>query len=164
MYTLEECQDIVNKAIKNINLKKEPINLYLPIEYILSIGGKRLRPAMVLMACNMFSDDIDEAIDPALALEIFHNFTLLHDDIMDNSPIRRSQPTVHTKWNNNVAILSGDAMCILAYKYMLHLNPKIQSQVLAEFSQTAMEVCEGQQLDMDFEKLNNVGEQDYFGG
>ena len=115
MFSLNAARDIINKEIPNLILNPEPKELYDPIRYALSVGGKRLRPSMVLMACNLFKDQIDEAIRPALAIEIFHNFTLVHDDIMDNSPIRRGNPTIYKKWNQNVAILSGDVMSFIAY-------------------------------------------------
>src|SRR3972149_6156266 len=161
MYSFQECQEIVNKAFRNFNLQKEPSNLYKPMEYIISMGGKRIRPATVIRACNLFTDDIEEAINPVMGIEIFHNFTLVHDDIMDKAPIRRSQPTVHKKWNENIAILSGDAMCILAYRFFLKAKPEIQAKILPEFTKTALEVCEGQQLDMDFENFNNVTVSEY---
>lgn len=161
MFTFQECQDIINKAFKNIDLKKEPVNLYQPIEYILSMEGKRIRPALVLMACNLFSDNIEQAIFPAIGLEIFHNFTLVHDDIMDNSPIRRNQTTIHKKWNNNIAILSGDAMCIIAYEYLLKGVHENKIKILNEFVKTAIQVCEGQQYDMDFEDINDVTIDEY---
>ncbi len=161
MFTIQECQEIINKAFKNIEFKKEPGNLYKPIQYILSMEGKRIRPVLVLMACNLFSNSIEQAIFPAIGFEIFHNFTLVHDDIMDNSPIRRNQITIHKKWNNNIAILSGDAMCIIAYEYFLKGLSENKIIILTEFIKTALQVCEGQQYDMDFEKLNNVSVDEY---
>jgi len=161
MYTFEECQDIVNKALNNINLKQEPANLYTPIEYILSIGGKRIRPALVLMACNIFSDTIEDSINAAIALEIFHNFTLLHDDIMDNAKMRRGRQTVHEKWDLNTAILSGDAMCVMAFDFILKLKNEINNKILPVFTQASIDVCRGQQMDMDFEIRNKVSVAEY---
>jgi geranylgeranyl diphosphate synthase type II len=139
----------------------EPKGLYEPIYYILAAGGKRIRPALTLMACNLYTDEIDEAIAPALGIEVFHNFTLLHDDIMDNADMRRGRETVHKKWNNNTAILSGDAMQILAYKLIGQTPESKLKPVLDIFSQTALEICEGQQLDVDFEVRDNVTTDDY---
>ena len=138
------------------NSKNQPLELYVPISYILQLGGKKLRPLLVLMACEMVDGKKEEAIPAALAIEVFHNFTLMHDDIMDNAPIRRGKATVHEQWNNNIAILSGDAMLVKAYQELFKLNPTIQQKVLEIFSKTALEVCEGQQLDMNFETLHNV--------
>ena len=161
MFQVQELQNIVNNAIKEINFTTEPRELYAPIEYTLEGNGKRLRPLLALMACNLFSDDISKAIKPALGLEIFHNFTLLHDDIMDKADLRRNKPTVHKKWNDNVAILSGDAMMIKAYEFFFSLEPELMSSVLPVFNQTALEVCEGQQYDMDFESRMDVTTDEY---
>ena len=161
MYTFEECQDIINKALSNINLKEEPVNLYTPIEYIISIGGKRIRPALVLMACNVFSDTIEDSINAALAIEIFHNFTLLHDDIMDNAEMRRGRQTVHEKWDTNTAILSGDAMCVLAFDIILKSKLEIRNKILPVFTLASIDVCRGQQMDMDFEIRNKVSVKEY---
>ena len=120
-----------------------------------------MRPLLVLMGCKVFKEDISQAIHPAIGIEVFHNFTLLHDDIMDNAPIRRGKPAVHTKWNNNIAILSGDAMMILAYQELCKTDSSVLSQVLEVFNKIALEVCEGQQLDMDFETSENVSIADY---
>ncbi len=141
--------------------KTEPVNLYEPIAYTLNMGGKRLRPVMVLMGCQTFGGDTKGAIPAALAVEIFHNFTLLHDDIMDHADIRRNQPAVHKKYNENVAILSGDAMSIMAYQYLTKTKTPYIQELVQLFSQTAMEVCEGQQYDMDFEDTFNVSIDDY---
>jgi geranylgeranyl diphosphate synthase type II len=161
MFTLNSTRDIINRAISNLVLKAQPRELYDPIRYALSIGGKRLRPSMVIMACNLYKDQIDDAILPALAIEIFHNFTLLHDDIMDDSPIRRSKPAVHKKWNQNVAILSGDVMAFMAYDRLIQTRTNITIDLIHIFNQTAMEVCEGQQYDMTFESKHNVSEKEY---
>lgn len=141
--------------------KKEPNNLYRPVKYILDIGGKRLRPAMVLLANELYGGDINEALKVALSVEIFHNFTLLHDDIMDNASIRRNKPTVHVKYDNNTAILSGDAMSIMAYEYLLQCESKNIMQIISLFTRTAVEVCEGQQYDMDFETSIDVTADEY---
>ncbi|MBI5219196.1 MAG: polyprenyl synthetase family protein [Bacteroidia bacterium] len=161
MHTFKELQQIIEKEIEKLNYDLEPKRLYEPIKYILSIGGKRLRPVFVLMANNLYSDNIKKALPAAIALETFHNFTLLHDDIMDNSPMRRNHPTVHTKWNTNVAILSGDAMSIKAYEHIAMLKPEYIKPVLDVFTKTALGVCEGQQYDMDFETQEKVGVNDY---
>jgi len=141
--------------------KTVPQKLYEPVAYSLMIGGKRLRPALMLHAASMFSKSIDHVLSAAMAIEIFHNFTLLHDDIMDKADVRRSLPTVHKKYNDNVAILSGDAMCILAFKYFAKGNDARLHELLPLFTTTALEVCEGQQFDMDFETRNNVTVEEY---
>ncbi len=138
-----------------------PANLYQPIQYTLSMGGKRIRPVLVLMACDMFGGNIKTAMPAALGIEIFHNFTLLHDDIMDKASMRRNQPTVHKKYNENIAILSGDAMSNLAYRYMLGTDSPALKEVLSLFTETALQVCEGQQLDMDYEESLTVSIDDY---
>ncbi|MEA3316550.1 MAG: polyprenyl synthetase family protein [Bacteroidota bacterium] len=161
MYNLEELQKLVNTYIGKEKFDKQPKLLYEPIKYTLESGGKRIRPALVLLACNIFTGNIDAAIKPAIGLEIFHNFTLLHDDIMDNADLRRNKPTVHNKWNHNTAILSGDAMFIKAYDYFLNSNFNNFREVLKVFNRTAIEVCEGQQYDMDFESRNDVTEEEY---
>ncbi len=161
MYTFEHCQDIINKELEEISLKDSPVNLYEPIRYILSIGGKRLRPSLTLMGCNVFSDIIDNAIYPALAIEIFHNFTLMHDDLMDKSEIRRSYPTVHKKWEENIAILSGDAMLVKSYEYISKCQEDILDKALSIFNQAAIRVCEGQQYDIDYEKTTDVSIPEY---
>ncbi|WP_321288717.1 polyprenyl synthetase family protein [uncultured Sunxiuqinia sp.] len=141
--------------------KTTPINLYQPIDYTLNMGGKRLRPVMLLLACELFSGDVQNALPAAIAVEVFHNFTLLHDDIMDHAEIRRNMPAVHKKYSENVAILSGDAMSIKAYQYLLTVDhPNIQ-EVTRLFSKTAIEVCEGQQYDMDFESRLDVSIDEY---
>lgn len=140
---------------------KEPKNLYEPITYILALGGKRLRPVLTLMSCELFNAPFQKALDASLAIELFHNFSLIHDDIMDNAPLRRGKVTIHEKWNLNTGILSGDAMLILAYQFFENYDP-IPSQQLAKlFSKTAIEVCEGQQYDIDFEDREDVTIEDY---
>ena len=147
-----------------LNNKKWPSNperLYAPITYILGLGGKRLRPVLTLMGANAFGQQTTPALPAALAVELFHNFTLLHDDIMDEAPLRRGKPTVHTKWDNNLAILSGDALLIAAYQALEVYEESLYSQLTRVLSKTAIEVCEGQQYDMDFEKRTNVSEGEY---
>jgi geranylgeranyl diphosphate synthase type II len=161
MYSIEELLKKVNEEIDGTYNLREPKNLYEPISYALSVGGKRIRPALCLMACNVFNDNIQAALKPAVGLETFHNFTLLHDDIMDHADVRRNQPTVHKKWDENTAILSGDAMMIEAYEYFFDLSPELMSQCLPVFNQTAREVCEGQQYDMEFENRLDVSEDEY---
>jgi geranylgeranyl diphosphate synthase, type II len=161
MLSFIELRTIVETAIQKLDLVKKPVELYEPIHYTMSSGGKRLRPVLVLAAYNLFRDDIERALSPALAIELFHNFTLLHDDIMDKSEMRRNQPTVHKKWSENVAILSGDAMLIKAYELMLYAPQEYLPQVLGLFTQTSMQVCEGQQFDMNFEDRADVSEDEY---
>ncbi len=161
MFQYKELQNIINNEIEQLNFNIEPFELYKPIEYVLSGSGKRLRPVLTLIACNLFSDEISKAIKPAIGLEVFHNFTLLHDDIMDKADIRRNKPTVHKKWNDNTAILSGDAMMIKAYEFFFSLNPEILAEVLPVFNKTALQVCEGQQYDMEFETRLNVTVEEY---
>ena len=162
MYSLKELDAIVMRAIGSLKFVKEPAGLYEPLEYMMSIGGKRLRPRLCLTAFNLFSDDISsQIISPSLALEIFHNFTLLHDDIMDRADTRRGQLTVCRKWNDNVAILSGDVMCILAYKYLQACPVAKTSAVLETFTKMGAEVCEGQQYDMEFESQPTVTTDEY---
>src|ERR1700709_572887 len=148
MRKLQELQEIISEAVTKLSFPVRPAELYEPISYILSIGGKRMRPALLLMACDLFGGDVDAAISPALAIEVFHNFTLMHDDIMDNAPLRRGKTTVHEKWNQNVGILSGDVMLIEGYKLMMQVDNSILRQVLDIFNETAVGVCEGHQIDM----------------
>lgn len=138
-----------------------PAELYDPIQYIMRLGGKRMRPLLTLMATYLFTDDWRKAIKPAIAVEVFHNFTLMHDDIMDQAPLRRGQPTVHEKWNHNIAILSGDVMLVNAYELLLDIEADKLRHVLTRFNRTAAEVCEGQQLDMNFETRWDVTEAEY---
>ncbi|MBU1372769.1 MAG: polyprenyl synthetase family protein [Bacteroidetes bacterium] len=161
MHSIQELQQIIDQAVKDTTYPSEPKELYEPISYLMALGGKRLRPAMVLMATDLFGGDIQEALAPALAVELFHNFTLMHDDIMDKAPLRRGQPTVHAKWNEAVAILSGDVMFVKAYKMMIQVKPDILSPVLEVFNQTAVGVCEGQQIDMNFERRAEVSIPEY---
>lgn len=161
MHSSEEILKLVNQALDELPLDKAPSRLYAPIRYVLSMGGKRIRPTMCLMACELFSDEPTAALTPALALEVFHNFTLLHDDIMDKAPTRRNMDCVHIKWDENVAILSGDAMQILSYQILGSACGDHLKQCLPLFSQTALEVCEGQQFDMDFETQDVVTVPEY---
>jgi geranylgeranyl diphosphate synthase type II len=161
MNTLKDLQLLIEDAVLKLQYPLYPAELYEPITYILSVGGKRMRPALLLMACDLFDGDVKAALPPALAIEVFHNFTLVHDDIMDNAPLRRGKATVHEKWNANVAILSGDVMLVEAYKLMMQVNTAILRQVLEVFSNTAVGVCEGQQFDMNFEQQEQVEIKDY---
>ena len=164
MYSIKELQsDIsveINREVHRL-YKEEPKNLYEPVGYALSMGGKRLRPVMVLLAYNLFSETVEKAFPLALAIELFHNFTLLHDDIMDRAEMRRNNLSVYKKYNENIAILSGDAMSIMAYNYLLKCNSTEPAPIIRLFSQTALEVCEGQQYDMDFESRPDVSIPEY---
>jgi len=161
MFTQSELKKMVNKAIQNLSYNEEAEKLNDPVKYILSIGGKRLRPVLALMACNLYSDKIDEAVIPATGLEVFHNFTLVHDDIMDNAPVRRNVPTVHSKWNINQAVLSGDVMAFIANECFLQTPSRYLLKVFKVFNKAAIEVCVGQQLDIDFEKAAIVSNEEY---
>lgn len=162
MFTLKELDGFVEKGLSTLNFRMKPEELYLPIEYMISIGGKRLRPRMCLMTYNLFSDKIEKPIlYPALALEIFHGFTLIHDDIMDKADLRRGQLTVYKKWDSNIAILSGDVMSIKAYELLAYCPADKLAEVLSLFSVTAAQVCEGQQYDMNFEHLPFITMEDY---
>ena len=152
--SVAEISSLIDSKIKQLALPSNPARLYEPIHYILSLGGKRLRPLLALMSYNLFSESIDETILPALSIEVFHNFTLVHDDIMDKAPMRRGNDTVHIKWDNNVAILSGDAMLVKAYQLLAQAPQDKLPGLLNAFTKTALEVCEGQQFDMDFEERN----------
>ncbi|MBL0048774.1 MAG: polyprenyl synthetase family protein [Bacteroidetes bacterium] len=163
MNTLLSLQKRINSEINSYSatLQLSPAELYEPISYTLLLGGKRMRPVLLLMACDLFDGNIDTAIQPALGIEVFHNFTLLHDDIMDKAPLRRNQATVHEKWNSNVAILSGDTMFVKSYQLIMQTPDAHLRAALEIFCQTAIEVCEGQQLDMNFETQKNVSIADY---
>ncbi|MCF8275208.1 MAG: polyprenyl synthetase family protein [Flavobacteriales bacterium] len=154
-------QKLFDTALDALEFPSEPKSLYEPISYTLANGGKRMRPLLVLLGCRIFSRSVEEAIHPAIGIELFHNFTLLHDDIMDNAPLRRGKKTVHEKWNNHVAILAGDATFIIAYQELMQTRPEVLADILTEFNRTALEICEGQQLDMDFETHENVSIDDY---
>jgi geranylgeranyl diphosphate synthase type II len=161
MYTQADLKKVVNKAILNLDYNEKTEKLNDPVRYVLSIGGKRLRPVLSLMACNLYSDKIDDAIIPATGLEIFHNFTLVHDDIMDHAPMRRNVPTVHSKWNVNQAVLSGDVMAFIANDCFLQTPSRHLLKVFRVFNKAAIEVCVGQQLDIDFEKSTIISEEEY---
>jgi len=161
MYTQPELKKIIDSSLVNLAYNHESERLTDPVKYVLSIGGKRLRPVLALMACNMYCDKIDEAVIPVTGLEIFHNFTLVHDDIMDKAPVRRGFATVHTKWNINQAILSGDIMAFMTNECLLQSPPHLLQKVFRIFNRTAIEVCVGQQLDMDFEKAAIVSRAEY---
>lgn len=161
MYTPAQLQEVIENAIQNINYPAQPEKLYAPIRYIMSMGGKRIRPVLTLMAADLFEADILKAIPAALAIETFHNFTLVHDDIMDNAPLRRGKQTVHEKWGINNAILSGDVMMVEANKQLSMLHSAILKDALETFNTTARGVCEGQQLDMEFEQQAIVSIPEY---
>ncbi len=156
MEVLKKYNSELQQHLENAVAQKEPRQLYDPIKYILSLGGKRIRPALTLMVCDFFGTDFKKAMSAALAVELFHNFSLIHDDIMDNAPLRRGKRTVHEKWDVNTAILSGDAMLILAYRFFENYEPTMFHELAKLFSETALQVCEGQQLDMDFETRDDV--------
>lgn len=151
----------INKAIDKTTYGKEPVELYEPIRYIMGLGGKRMRPLLTLLTYYIFNEDYSKVMKPALAVEVFHNFSLMHDDIMDNAPLRRGQPTVHAKWNANTAILSGDVMLVQAYKQLMEVDAEHLQHVLELFNETAAGVCEGQQFDMNFETLPEVNIDEY---
>ncbi|WMJ71781.1 polyprenyl synthetase family protein [Cytophagaceae bacterium ABcell3] len=153
--------ELINSSLEEYKFGNDPKELYEPIKYILSLGGKRLRPFLTLAAANLFTDDYTRALKPALAVEVFHNFTLMHDDIMDKAPIRRNKPTVHEKWNSNIAILSGDVMFVKAYDLLLEADKEHLPEAIRLFNKCAAEVCEGQQHDMNFESREMVSEEEY---
>ncbi|MDR0543245.1 MAG: polyprenyl synthetase family protein [Dysgonamonadaceae bacterium] len=157
----EEALALITKKIADIRYPKQPTRLYEPIAYLLAMKGKKIRPALTVLACNLFKEDVHEAIPVAMAWEIFHNFTLMHDDVMDKAEIRRGQPSVHRKWSENTAILSGDAMLILSYKYLAKSSTQYLKKLLDLFSTTAAEICEGQECDMQFEERPDVREEEY---
>jgi geranylgeranyl diphosphate synthase type II len=154
-------EKIIDEAIRGVLKDCQPETLFAPAQYVLSLGGKRLRPLLTLMAADLFGKSAEEVIDAALAVEIFHNFSLVHDDLMDNADLRRGYPTVHKKWNDSRAILSGDALVIEAYKYIAKTPASVLPNILDLFSTTAMEICKGQQYDMDFEQRLDVTEEEY---
>src|SRR5512133_230763 len=161
MLTSEYLREISDKAIGTIKSSPEGEKLYAPVRYILSLSGKRLRPVMCLLSCNLFADQIDDAVMPAVGIEVFHNFTLVHDDIIDRAEIRRGSPTVHTKWGENQAILSGDVMAFIASECIGQAPDRVLPKVLRLFNKTAIDVCVGQQLDIDYEKKSVVSEAEY---
>ena len=161
MFTAETILDKINAYLERIPEGRTPQSLYQPIQYVLSIGGKRIRPTLMLLAYNLFKDDPEQILAPACGLETYHNYTLLHDDLMDNADLRRGKPTVHKRWDANTAILSGDSMLVLAYLYIMQCESGKLQEVMALFTQTALEIGEGQQYDMDFEHRNDVTEVEY---
>lgn len=161
MIQLEKYSRALTEKLNDIILIKDPVQLYEPLVYIVSLGGKRLRPALTLMSCEFFGGDYGKAMDAALAVELFHNFSLIHDDIMDNAPLRRGEVTVHEKWDVNTGILSGDAMLILAYRLFENYEPSLFRDLAKLFSKTALKVCEGQQWDVDFESREDVTLSEY---
>lgn len=160
-YTSQQLHDIVARGLERLPYDRRPAGLYEPIRYTLSLGGKRLRPVLMLMAYNLYKDDPEQILTPALGLETYHNFTLLHDDVMDRADVRRGRPTVHKVWNDNTAILSGDNMLVLAYQRIAACDDKHLPRVLRIFTETALEIDEGQQYDMDFETRTDVTEAEY---
>ena len=162
MYTSSQLIEKVNQFIEQLPYERKPSGLYDPVKYVLSLGGKRIRPVLMLMAYNLYKENVDEIMMQAIALETYHNYTLLHDDLMDKADVRRGKPTVHKKWNDNTAILSGDSMLVLAYQRMLSgLDSENLKKVLDLFTVTALEIGEGQQYDMEFETRNDVTEAEY---
>lgn len=161
MYTADEILNKVNNFIANLSYERKPESLYAPVKYVLSMGGKRIRPTLMLLAYNMFKDDPECILMQAVGLETYHNYTLLHDDLMDHADLRRGHETVHKRWNDNQAVLSGDTMLVLAYERMAQgLTDKL-GEVFSLFTQTALEIGEGQQYDIDFETRNDVSEEEY---
>ncbi len=161
MLSFEQILNHLESEFNKIYFDQSPRCLFEPIEYILTLGGKRIRPCLTLMACNIYKNNVEDAVRPAMGLEVFHNFTLLHDDLMDQADKRRNKPTVHKKWNTNTAILSGDAMLIAAYQLIGETSEPYLKNILDLFSKTALEICCGQQYDMDFEKRDDVSEDEY---
>ena len=161
MFTSNELLSKVNDFIANLSYDRKPESIYAPIKYVLSIGGKRIRPVLMLLSYNLYKDNPESILMQACALETYHNYTLLHDDLMDNADVRRGMPTVHRKWDANTAILSGDSMLVLAYQRMAQCAPLKLKPVLDLFTETALEIGEGQQYDMDFERRTDVTEAEY---
>lgn len=161
MNEIEQYQKTINEFIAQNKFSKFPQELYEPLDYIMALGGKRMRPVMVMMACDLLNGKMEDAVPAAMAIETFHNFTLIHDDIMDNAPVRRGKITVHEKWNVNTAILSGDVMLIEAYALLMRYENDLLRQILTIFNKSAIEVCEGQQIDMNFENRMDVSLDEY---
>lgn len=162
MYNWKEILEKVNAEIAQMTFERQPADLYAPIQYVLSLGGKRIRPVLMLMAYNLYKEDVGAIVNQALGIETYHNYTLLHDDLMDRADMRRGKMTVHKKWNDNTAILSGDSMLVMAYRYMLQGCPSGKlTDVMGVFTETALEIGEGQQFDMDFETRDDVSEEEY---
>jgi len=161
MFTDSQLLEKVNDFISHLAYGKQPEGLYEPIQYAMSLGGKRIRPVLMMMAYNLYRDDVDSILSQAAGIETYHNYTLMHDDLMDNADLRRGKPTVHKKWNRDTAILSGDTMLLIAYKLLTSAGGRYVPAVMRTFTQTAMEVSEGQQYDMDYEKRMDVYEHEY---
>jgi geranylgeranyl diphosphate synthase type II len=159
--SLHKYLQFIEVSVKEIAFPTKPASLYQPMSYILGLGGKRVRPVLTLIACEVFAAEFQKAKNASLAIELFHNFSLIHDDIMDNAPLRRGKPTVHQKWNQSIAILSGDGTLIEAYKLLQNYSPEMSHSLCEVFNKTASEVCEGQQFDMDFETMTEVSISDY---
>ena len=160
--TIDSYTQLFNEHLGEVVRSKNPANLYDPVNYIMTLGGKRIRPSLALMSCHLFGSDPKDALHAAMAVEMFHNFTLIHDDIMDRAELRRGKMTVHTKWDLNAGILSGDVLMILSYRQLEHYPPELYKNLMMLFNKTAIEVCEGQQMDMDFEERSEVGADEYF--
>ncbi|WP_291527772.1 polyprenyl synthetase family protein [Bacteroides sp. UBA939] len=161
MFVASELLEKFNSHIANLRFTRTPRGLYAPVEYVLSLGGKRIRPILMLMAYNLYKDDVTRIYDPATGIEVYHNYTLLHDDLMDRADRRRGKETVHKVWNDNTAILSGDAMLVLAYQFMAGCPAAFLKEVMDLFNLTALEICEGQQMDMEFEQRSDVAAEEY---
>lgn len=161
MFTAIELTEKINQHITGLTFNRQPEELYKPVSYVLSLGGKRIRPLLMLMAYNLYREDVEHIFSQATGIEVYHNYTLLHDDLMDKADRRRGKPTVHKVWNENTAILSGDAMLVLAYQFMAQCPAEKLKEVMDLFSLTALEICEGQQMDMDFETRKDVTEAEY---
>lgn len=161
MFTSADLLEKFNKYLSNLVFGKKPENLYEPIRYALALGGKRIRPLLLLMAYNLYRDDVDSILSQAAGIEVYHNYSLLHDDVMDKSDLRRGKPTVYKRWGESTAILAGDAMLVMAYRLMTGSGGRYVGSVMRLFTETAMEICEGQQLDMDFETRSDVYEHEY---
>ncbi|MCD8184505.1 MAG: polyprenyl synthetase family protein [Bacteroides sp.] len=161
MFTASQLLEKINSHITNLQFLRTPKGLYDPVTYVLSMGGKRIRPVLMLMAYNLYKEDVIHVLAPATGIEVYHNYTLLHDDLMDRAERRRGKETVHKVWNDNTVILSGDAMLVLAYQFMAQCSVEHLKEVMDLFSLTALEICEGQQMDMEFEQRNDVKEEEY---
>ena len=161
MQELAEYSSLIERELAQIDFPKAPENLYDPLKYFLKLGGKRLRPVLTLLASEMYGKPREMSLNAAMAIEVFHNFTLIHDDIMDQAPLRRNQQTIQTKWNSNIAILSGDVLFVKAYQLLLKQEERHLKELIEVFNRTAIEVCEGQQMDMDFESRNDVTVDEY---
>ncbi len=161
MYTIEELRNCIKAELDKQEYVEEPVSLFEPIKYIMEDGGKRLRPVLALLAYNLYRDDVEKILKSVIGIEIFHNYTLLHDDVMDDAELRRGRQTVHKKWNSNVAILSGDAAAITAYRMIETVDDEYLRRAIDGFNQVAMDVCKGQQYDMEFETRDDVTEQEY---